>query len=69
MCMYISMSCYCSKYEFLGPDSAGVRGGEVQFEESMHAYPPGMRIVRARITISALTFERARDGRDARPRT
>ena len=42
MCMYISMSCYYSKYEFLGPDSAGVRGGEVQFEESR---PRCMRIV------------------------
>eukprot|EP01043_Picozoa_sp_COSAG02_P055310 COSAG02_NODE_6397_length_3599_cov_8.635143_4_plen_130_part_00 len=28
------MSYHYSKYEFLGPDSAGVRGGEVQFQVS-----------------------------------
>ena len=33
-CMYISMSYHYSKYEFLGPDSAGFRGGEVQFQVS-----------------------------------
>eukprot|EP01043_Picozoa_sp_COSAG02_P043137 COSAG02_NODE_3731_length_6312_cov_32.691453_7_plen_108_part_00 len=31
-CMYICMSYHYSKYEFLGPDSAGFRGGEVQFQ-------------------------------------
>eukprot|EP01043_Picozoa_sp_COSAG02_P027694 COSAG02_NODE_1645_length_11523_cov_10.783876_10_plen_49_part_00 len=33
-CIYISMSYTYSKYEFLGPDSAGFRGGEVQFQVS-----------------------------------
>ena len=33
-CMYICMSYHYIKYEFLGPDSAGFRGGEVQFQVS-----------------------------------
>ena len=36
--MYICMSYYYSKYEFLGPDSAGFRGGEVQFQVSKILY-------------------------------
>eukprot|EP01043_Picozoa_sp_COSAG02_P033785 COSAG02_NODE_2324_length_9133_cov_38.463361_9_plen_58_part_00 len=40
-CMYISMSYYYSKYEFLRPDSAGFRGGEVQFQVSEFFEPLG----------------------------
>ena len=51
-CMYISMSYHYSKYEFLGPDSAGFRGGEVQFQVSEFfdldfcIYPPKPTISR-----------------------
>eukprot|EP01043_Picozoa_sp_COSAG02_P017764 COSAG02_NODE_813_length_16901_cov_45.562135_6_plen_69_part_00 len=38
-CMYISMSYHYSRYEFLGPDSAGFRGGEVQFQVSEFSEP------------------------------
>ena len=41
-CMYICMSYHYSKYEFLGTDSAGFRGGEVQFQVSEFFEPLGM---------------------------
>ena len=44
--MYISMSYHYSKYEFLGPDSAGFRGGEVQFQVSEFFEPLPFRGVR-----------------------
>eukprot|EP01043_Picozoa_sp_COSAG02_P049287 COSAG02_NODE_4934_length_4817_cov_5.385333_2_plen_76_part_00 len=31
-CMCITMSYYIIKYEFMGQDSAGLRGGEGQFQ-------------------------------------
>ena len=74
ICMYISMSYYYSKYEFLGPDSAGVRGGEVQFEESMHS-SMRIRVYAYRTRVSVRSSARATDAtprasaraRDARP--
>ena len=36
------MSYYIIKYEFMGQDSAGLRGGEVQFQVSKFFEPIGM---------------------------
>ena len=36
------MSYYIIKYEFMGQDSAGLRGGEVQFQVSKFFEPFGM---------------------------
>ena len=38
------MSYYVIKYEFMGQDSAGLRGGEVQFEVSKFFEPIGMSL-------------------------
>jgi len=43
------MSYYCSKYEFLGPDSAGVRVVRLRFTARLHAQGPSRplrRVVR-----------------------
>ena len=47
------MSYYIIKYEFMGQDSAGLRGGEVQFQVSQFFEPSVFRDVRPGIFMGA----------------